>query len=85
MTGDIPAAIPPPSGEGVADLRALIEAQGFQVIEGDFVRRDGSHSHFYLRPRDPRRLLQLAQQALDSCEVTHVDFAHEALQIDGGQ
>jgi hypothetical protein len=38
-------------------LIKLIEFNGFEVMRGDFVLKNGTHSSFHLRPNDVRRLI----------------------------
>lgn len=46
-------------------LKTLVELNGFELLEGDFTRRDGTRSKFHLKPNDVDRLLQLTKQARD--------------------
>ena len=49
-------------------LIKLITLNGFTVMRGDFMLRDGTHSAFHVRPTDVRRLLNNALVALNRPE-----------------
>jgi hypothetical protein len=44
-------------------LRYILERQGFQVIDGDFVRMDGFRTRVAVVPVDPRPMLRAALDA----------------------
>lgn len=52
--------------EFVPDKEALIyilEANGFKVAEGDFIRIDGKRTRMHVQPVDPVKILEAAERA----------------------
>lgn len=53
--------------EYIADadaLRYILEANGFKVVKGDFIRRDGVRTRLAVIPVDPRPMMRAAIDAL---------------------
>lgn len=48
----------------VEALRYILERQGYHVIEGDFIRGDGSRARLAVLPVNPEPMLKAA---LDAC------------------
>lgn len=50
--------------ERLEALEAIIVGLGYEIVEGEFIRKDGSLSPVYVWPKDSLRILKSAEQAI---------------------
>lgn len=56
-------------------LAEIIVGLGYEILEGEFVRKDGSLSPVFVRPVDPRRI------AKSLCTLLNEEWAHHRREV----